>query len=131
MLQDDKTVRLLDFSRPVALLMVAVLHYVNHRETAVVDRYREMLAPGSPLVISTLTADQRAEQAARVQRFFAEHTSTPVTFRDHAAVRSLFDGCELVDPGVVWTPLWRPDPADPGGWEPHRAGCWAGAGVVR
>jgi SAM-dependent methyltransferase len=126
-----ETGRLLDFSRPVALLTVAVLHYITQQEQDGMHRYRDVLAPGSAVVISTLTADEREEEAARVERFFAENTATQVTFRTRDEVRALFDGTELVPPGVVWTPQWRPDPADPNGWEPHRAGCWAGVGLVR
>lgn len=121
---------LLDFSRPIALLEVAVLHYITRQEQAGMRRYRDVLAPGSAVVISTLTADQREEEAARVERFFAGKTAAQVTFRTAEEVRELFDGTELVPPGVVWTPQWRPDPADPNGWEPNRAGCWAGVGLL-
>ncbi|SFS96334.1 S-adenosyl methyltransferase [Saccharopolyspora flava] len=130
-LDSPEAASLLDFSRPVALLTVAVLHYITPQEQTRMHRYREVLAPGSAVVISTLTADERAEEAERVERFFAENADTQVTFRTRDEVLALFDGTELVSPGVVWTPQWRPDPADPAGWEPHRAGCWAGVGLVR
>lgn len=123
---------LLDFSRPVALLMVAVLHYVDHAEMSALRRYRDELAAGSPVVISTLTADERAEEAQRVERFFAENTDSSVTFRTEEEVRRLFDGADLVDPGVVRTPQWRPDPGTTAEeWDAPRAGCWCGVAITR
>ncbi|GAA2359922.1 SAM-dependent methyltransferase [Saccharopolyspora halophila] len=131
-LESRQAQQLLDFSRPVALLMVAVLHYVDPAEMPALRRYRDELVAGSPVVISTLTADERAEEAQRVERFFAENAGTSITFRTKEEVRSLFDGADLVDPGVVWTPQWRPDPgATTGEWDVSRAGCWCGVAITR
>ncbi|TDD86742.1 hypothetical protein E1202_17980 [Saccharopolyspora karakumensis] len=99
-----ETARLLGFSRPVALLTVAVLHYITPQVQTGMHRYRDALAPWSAVVISTLTADEREEEAARVELYFAENTATQVTFRTRDEVRAMFDGTELVPPGVVWDP---------------------------
>jgi hypothetical protein len=57
-----------------------------------------------------------------------EKTRTPGTPRTHAEVRRLFDGFDLIDPGVVWAPEWRPDgPVEPSG-EPWRSALYAGVG---
>jgi hypothetical protein len=109
-LDDPETRRLLDFTRPVALMMVAVLHYVSKDEdlTGILGRYRSVLAPGSFVVVSHTTEDPRPEVEAVIQKVF-EQTGTPIIHRDRDEVAALLDGLEIVEPGVVWTPQWRPD----------------------
>lgn len=131
-LNADGTRELLDLTQPVALMMVAVLHYVSHEDDAlaIVNQYRSALAPGSYLVISHTTDDPRPEVAAAIKKVFDE-TSTPVTHRDRDEVAALFDGLELVDPGVVWVPQWRPDDeSGPGYNEPERSANFAGVARI-
>ncbi|MEJ3750284.1 SAM-dependent methyltransferase [Actinomycetes bacterium KLBMP 9797] len=113
-LDAPETRRLLDFDQPVAVMMVAVLHYVAPEEDAagIVRRYASALAPGSYLAISHTTADPRPDVEEMLLKLFAE-TGTPITHRTRDEVTALFDGLELVEPGVVWTPDWHPDEADP------------------
>jgi S-adenosyl methyltransferase len=105
-----ETRELLDFGRPVALMMVAVLHYVSKDDdvAGILGRYRSMLAPGSFVVVSHTTEDPRPEVEAVIRQVFAQ-TGTPVIRRDRDEVTALLDGLEIVEPGVVWTPQWRPD----------------------
>ncbi|SFS91007.1 SAM-dependent methyltransferase [Saccharopolyspora flava] len=116
-LSHPETRRLLDFDEPVALLVIGVLLYLPDPEPAELIRgYREHLAPGSLLAVSTLT-DEPAGTALReeVQRLRAAYAEAgePVHPRDHADILPWFDGLDLVEPGLVTLPEWRcDDPAE-------------------
>ena len=129
-LRAEPSRRLLDLSRPLGLMMVAALHYVGPADdvTGLVARYRAALAPGSFLVVSHTTWDPRPEVAAAIKKVFDE-TATPVTHRSRDEVAALFDGMELNEPGVVWTPQWHPDgDADPLYEAPERSATFAAVG---
>jgi hypothetical protein len=102
--------RMLDFGKPLGLLMVAVFHFVsderNPRE--VVARYRDALPSGSLLALSHLTADQMPQAMAGVVEAM-KNSRDPMYFRSHAEVTGLFDGFDLVEPGVVSAPQWHPE----------------------
>ena len=102
--------RLIDLEQPVAVLMVAVLHFVADDDdpAGIVARYREAMAPGSHLVISHGTADNRPEQGARMEALYAR-SPTPLVPRSGEQVAGLLAGLQIVDPGVVHLPSWRPD----------------------
>jgi hypothetical protein len=128
-----ETRQLLDFRRPVAVMMVAALHYVpvDDDVAGIVARYTAALVPGSFLVVSHTTWDPRPEVAAALKKIFDE-TSTPVTHRSREEVTALFDGLELVEPGVVWTPQWRPaDSSEPGYDFPERSATFSAVGRIR
>ncbi|MFI9006610.1 SAM-dependent methyltransferase [Actinosynnema sp. NPDC053489] len=99
---------LLDFDRPIAVMMVAVLHFVQDDPTKIVAAYRDAVPSGSYLVISHATHDGQDEQADEHTALYRRRTATPMTMRSKGEVEALFDGFELVDPGVVHLPLWRP-----------------------
>jgi hypothetical protein len=131
-LSAPETRRLLDFGQPIGLMMAAVLHYVSVEDdvNALVARYVSALVPGSFLVVSHTTEDPRPEVQAAIKKIFAE-TATPVTHRSRAQVASLFTGLELVEPGVVWTPEWRPvDGSEPLCAMPQRSATFAAVGRV-
>lgn len=122
--------RLLDFSQPLALLMVAVLHYLPIEDDllGIVGRYKSVLAPGSLFVVSHITWDPRPEVAAAIHRVFDE-AGLVVAHRSRDEVAALFDGTELIEPGVVWTPEWRPlDDSEPLHEFPDRSATYAGVG---
>jgi SAM-dependent methyltransferase len=105
------TRRLLDLGQPVAVMIVAVLHFVpdDDRPAELLATLRKALAPGSYLVLSQASDDGRAEEErAEAERVY-RRTDSPLTIRSRAELTALFDGFELVDPGVVWVPQWRPD----------------------
>ncbi len=104
---------LIDFTAPVALLLVAVLHFVPDEQdpAGIVRRYAAALAPGSHLVLSHIGNDINPEMARKVTELTARVT-TPGTFRSRKQVTALFDGWSLVEPGLVPVPLWRPDSPD-------------------
>jgi SAM-dependent methyltransferase len=103
-LRDPAVTTLLDFDRPVAVLAVAVLHFIDDDLPNIFDRYRAALAPGSVLALNHGSADQDdpvlAEAVREIQRGY-RGAATPVVLRDREEIRELLDGFELVDPGLV------------------------------
>jgi SAM-dependent methyltransferase len=112
---------LLDLSQPVAVMMVAVLHFVEDRDdpAGVIAAYRDAIAPGSCLVLSHASQDGQPDQAGSHQELY-RRTATPMTMRSKQVVSSFFEGFDLVDPGVVFLPLWRPASADEVDERPER-----------
>ncbi|MDR7304294.1 SAM-dependent methyltransferase [Haloactinomyces albus] len=122
---------LLDFRQPVAVLMVAVLHFVSDEAdpTGIVATYREALPAGSALVLSHISDDQPTEELAAPHRAVAEvyrTSSTPAHLRDYPAIAALFTGFEVLAPGVVDARHWRPD--EPRALEQDPCGFYAGVG---
>jgi SAM-dependent methyltransferase len=128
-LDDPVTMSLLDFSRPVGLLVVALLHFVpdDRRPDEVLARYRDALAPGSHLAISHASADGAPERADGHQALY-RRTATPMTMRSRAEVEALLTGFTLVEPGVVFLPEWRPDDPAAAGAHPERFTGYAAVG---
>jgi len=110
-LENDALARCLDFRRPVAVLLLSVLHFISGDEDApgIIARFRERMAPGSYLVISIGTSDGADPE------MLAEATATyagarmPFTLRSRREIMELFDGFDLVEPGLVSLPDWRPE----------------------
>ncbi|MCA1185806.1 MULTISPECIES: SAM-dependent methyltransferase [unclassified Saccharopolyspora] len=102
---------MLDFSRPIAVLAIAILPFVPDDEEVhrLVASYREASAPGSWIAISHISQVSATDEQARVAHEVMARTPTPVLWRDRDSVLSLFDGYVLADPGLVLSPLWRPD----------------------
>jgi hypothetical protein len=101
----------LDFSQPLAVLLVSVLHMVEDREDphAIVAALIDALAAGSFLVLTHVASDLEPEAMAEMARRVNQHVVKPATPRDHATVRRLFGDLELVPPGLVRVPEWRPE----------------------
>lgn len=118
---------LLDLSEPVALLTVAVLHFISDEDDpyTLVRQYRSHLAPGSFHVMSHGTADHDTEEASAILSTY-RNTANPATARTREQVAALFGDTTLVEPGLVDATEWRP--ADLVGGQ-HR-GFWAGVGRI-
>lgn len=103
----------LDFDQPVAVLLVAILHFISEADDPgqIVATLRDALAPGSYLVMSHGTSDARAAAVNKLTEVY-QRSASPLTMRGRTAIEALFDGFELVDPGLVWLPEWRPDQTD-------------------
>ena len=101
----------LDFSEPIAVMFVASLQYAgDDAEVArIVHRLMAPCVAGSFLVISHPASDIDPEQVAEFTRRFNESGPEQMVRRDRAGVTRLFDGLDLVDPGVTQTATWRPD----------------------
>jgi hypothetical protein len=108
----------LDFARPVGLVLNAVIHHVLDEEDpyGIVARYKEMLVPGSYMQL-THFVDASAQARANEQVLRTSLGRGQARSRDQVA--RFFDGLDLVEPGLVFLPQWRPDepvsvPLDPG-----------------
>jgi hypothetical protein len=129
-LGDPALKRLLDLSRPVAVLLVAVLHFVPDEAdpSALVGRYRDAMAAGSYLVISHASSDGQPPTLTQSHRDLYRRTATPMTMRTKEEIAAFFDGFELAEPGLVYLPLWRPDPGTEIDERPERFTGLAGVG---
>ncbi|WP_327587450.1 SAM-dependent methyltransferase [Nonomuraea sp. NBC_00507] len=112
-LDDPHVTGLIDFDQPVCVLMVGVLHFVMDAEdpAGIVAAFRERMAPGSFLIISHAMAESDPEAIAQLQMATAG-TSAQGRFRAHEEVLRLFDGFELIGPGLVPVHEWHVEPAD-------------------
>lgn len=109
---------LIDFDEPVAILLIGVMHFVSHDEdpAGIMSYLRDAVVPGSYLAVSQITADRHPEAVASAVHAFGQGGShgTP---RSREEIEQLFAGCELIEPGLVYVPEWRPDSAsEHSGW---------------
>lgn len=121
LLRRPEVTSLLDLGQPVAVMMVAVLHFVPDADDppAIIAGYRDAMAPGSFLVMSHATHEGQPQRADEHQQLY-QRTATPMSMRSRAEVTTLFDGFDLVDPGVAYLPLWRPESLDEVDEHPER-----------
>lgn len=129
---NDETVRsLIDFSRPVALILMAVLHFIPDSDEPwrIVAELRDTLAPGSCLVLGHGTTHWVPAKAEAGERVYNRSVNTDVHLRTGAEISRFFDGFQLIDPGLVSLPLWRPDRADEVPADPTSFGFLGGVGV--
>jgi trans-aconitate methyltransferase len=117
--------RTLDFSEPVAVMLLMIMHLIPDSDDpyGIVRRLLDAVPSGSYLVLSHPASDIDTAAAARAAQRYNKLVTTPQTRRSRAEVTKFFDGLDLLDPGVVQTDQWRPEPdADPGGKAPGYAG---------
>ncbi|MFC4034664.1 SAM-dependent methyltransferase [Streptomyces polygonati] len=102
--------KLIDFGQPVALMLVAVLHFIKDEENpaGIVAELRDALPAGSHLVLSHATADFHADSMSEVFKIYTKATATLNT-RPRDEIVGYFDGFDLLEPGLVQVPLWRPE----------------------
>lgn len=121
---------LVDFTRPVALLLLNVLHFVPFDKVEpAVAHYRAALAPGSLLALSHGTADLQGGDPSGITEVYARAFGQ-MAMRDHRQVAALFGDFELVEPGIVDLPDWRAENSS----LVSRLGpvnCYAAAGIKR
>lgn len=105
---------ILDPAKPIGLLMVSVLHFLDpqHEVPEIVDRYRRLLPPGSHLIISHATLDYVPED--ELQQFLTgveiyHQSGNPAYPRHPDDIRAYFGDFDLVPPGLVWLPEWHVD----------------------
>jgi hypothetical protein len=130
--------RMLDFSRPVAVLMCAVLHLVHEDEKvrASLATLLGAVPSGSALLIShgiPENPDLDANDLEALQEIYRRQTATPLRPRTKAEVQALFGELEMVPPGLVWLPEWRPVPGEPTPLAdaPPSSNAVGGIGLVR
>jgi hypothetical protein len=105
--------RLIDFGRPVGVLLIAMTHFLVEAERDhVIGTLRDAVAPGSYLAATHVTGDRHPPEAVEGVQNAYRATPTPIYFRNHPDVLRFFDGFTLVEPGLVTVDEWRPDPTD-------------------
>jgi SAM-dependent methyltransferase len=128
-LQHAETKRLIDPSQPLGLLMVGVVQFIPDVDDpwALAARYQEILAPGSYFALSAFTWDNApAGMEAAVEVF--RNSQDPIFPRTHEEIMRMFHGFELVEPGLVYTPEWRPERPEDVGDNAARSNLYAGVG---
>jgi hypothetical protein len=130
-LADPAVRRLVDLGQPAGLLLVMVLHFIADADDPwqIVAALRDALAPGSYLVLAHATSESRPAVAQAAETVYNRSVTTNIHMRSRADILRFFDGFDLLDPGLVYIPQWRPDspadvPADPGKF-------WVLAGVAQ
>ena len=123
--------RLLDFSQPVGVLFLLLLHAIPDDEEAYSTAHtlRDGLASGSYIAISHGTYDNAPPEAIEQMEKLSARTPTPGKYRSRADIQRFFDGFEVVEPGLVYLPLWHPEgPDDVFLDQPERALTFGGVG---
>ena len=114
-LEHPKLRGLIDFTQPVALLLVAILHFITDAENpaGIVATLRDALPEGSYLALSHGTGDFHPPGTEGRAASAYQNATAPLVLRTLDQVLAFFDGFELVEPGLVQAPLWRPDGKPP------------------
>jgi S-adenosyl methyltransferase len=126
-LADEELLGLIDFTEPAAVLLVAVMHFIDDdaHPGDLIDQLVRPLAPGSYVALSHATSDSRPQEAAAVERIY-RGTTTDIHARTRDQVLALLDGnLELVEPGLVWGPSWRPERGALPGGDPADSNMYA------
>ena len=126
-LTSDPVRSVIDFDQPVALMLVAVLHFLGDEDKpeAVLKTLLDALPPGSYLAASHITAEHEPKGIAAGQRLYRE-AGIQMQIRDSDEFASLaFSGLELVPPGVVLVTEWRPNSKAPRP-SPAEVSCYGG-----
>jgi hypothetical protein len=113
-LADPVVTDLIDLREPVGVLMVAVLHLIpdDEQPAAVVAAVRDAVPAGSYLAVSHLTRDGQPPEAIASAQQLYDRTPTPMIARSAEQLGALLAGWQLLEPGIVHAPLWRPDASD-------------------
>ncbi len=104
----------LDFSQPVAVMLLHVLHFIPDGDDpyGIVAKLMEPMPSGSYLVLAHATADLGTPGLREAAEHYNQSSSVKVTLRGKAEVARFFDGLELVEPGITPVGVWRPGPMD-------------------
>src|SRR6266511_817601 len=135
--------RTLDFDQPVAITLLGVVHHVPDTDAAhaIVQRLLDAVPSGSYLVISHTTSTVTGAAMEEAVRLWNQAGSVPIVIRSPKELAGFFERLELVEPGVVSTTRWRPDPgtdrdeadeaSTPGRTRGSRAHDWTPAPSIR
>ncbi len=106
----EQAARTLDFSRPVAVMLIAIMHLIGDEAgpDRIVAELMDAVPPGSYLALSQVGSDIQAEQMAEAARRYNRLAHETQRHRTRAEVSRFFDGLDLVSPGLVAVPEWRP-----------------------
>jgi O-methyltransferase involved in polyketide biosynthesis len=105
----------LDFSRPVAVMLLGILNFIGDNDEAqrIVDGLMAAVPSGSYLAVAHPTTEVKPEESRQAADTWNQTAKPPITLRSAAEIEAFFHGLELLAPGVVTCTKWRPDPGDP------------------
>jgi hypothetical protein len=128
-LSSPEVAKLLDFSQPIGLLIVSVLHFLPDADNpqAAVAEFRAAMPSGSHLAMSHVARDLRVEETQKVIQLY-QQTGSQNTARTPDEITAFFGDFELVEPGLVFLPQWRPDSSEDAEDHPERFLSLAGVG---
>lgn len=111
--------KLIDVDQPVAVLLLTVLHRIPDDDVAerIVAEFKEVIAPGSYVAIQHAVSDIRPDVTKNLTSLYQDKEAIKGTrrarnTRTKAQIERYFDGLEVIEPGVVYLPSWRPDAGD-------------------
>jgi hypothetical protein len=107
----DGAKRTLDFERPVAVMMLGILNFVLDDAEAgqIVAELVASVPSGSYLALTHPTVELGGEMNVPAMEFYNKRARPRIRARDRAQIAGFLDGLELVEPGLISAPLWRPD----------------------
>jgi O-methyltransferase involved in polyketide biosynthesis len=107
--------RTLDFTQPVAVMLLGILNFISDDDEAqaIVERLMAAVPSGSYLAIAHPTKEVKPDESEQALRLWNENAKPPITLRSAAQLTPFFEGLELLEPGVVPCTKWRPEPGDP------------------
>lgn len=131
-LADPRVRSLIDFGQPVGVLALLVLHFVSDEEQPeeIIRKLWEALCPGSYLAVSHGTTLGENKSGVEDGKQILSRSTINVAWRGRAEIARMLKGFDLVEPGLVFAPRWRPDsPGDALSDQPERANTLVAVGV--
>jgi hypothetical protein len=106
----DTAAGTLDFSRPMAVVLMAILHLIGDEDDpyGIVAALMDAVPPGSYLTLSHIASDIETEALGEARDRVSKYMPVKQTYRSHAEVVRFFDGLDMVEPGLVRVQQWRP-----------------------
>jgi len=125
-LHHRQVIEMLDLRQPIGILMTSVLHFIpdTDQPQQIIAQFQQAIPPGSFLVLTHGTSQARPDEGAELLRLY-QRSATPLVDRTRDQIRTLLAGLDLIDPGLVWAPQWRPDPATETNQHPERTSVLA------
>jgi DNA-binding transcriptional regulator YbjK len=101
----------IEWNQPVSVLLTAVLHFITHDEMSrqIIAQFRNRMPADSHIIISHVTAQDHAETCRHGADVYRQIVASTHTLRDRNQILTLFNGFDLIAPGLVPLPQWRPD----------------------
>jgi hypothetical protein len=121
---------LLDLDAPVAVLMIDVLHHIPDTDnpTRFIQTYVDVVSPGSYVAVTHASDGEALLSGLAMFHRFYQIPVPPLTFRGLAQIENFFGGLDLVEPGIVPIPLWRPQQDEDADTDPEHFPGWCGLG---
>lgn len=129
-LTDEQVRAVLDFDQPIGLLLCGVLHFVpdEYDPPDIISTLRGALAPGSFMAVQHATNDAQPAETIAMLEMWNANSPEPMYWRSRQEISGMFNGFDLVQPGVVFLPLWRPGLREHDEPHPERFASYAAVG---